>query len=411
MSSEQQRLGLNGNFSGFYFQNRYETPDNNKHFQQQTRSFASTRGLEIEACAVRTIINHPQLSVEEYSELSESIDQISIPLKRNLLSIEVPDGKTLAHSAVLPFYLKAFIKQKESVESLAETVDQYFGLKLSDILGEISKRSNNKETMEVRRSEIKYFLDALLIMSRLLRDGIGQDLSIFGQLIPNVQIRNLDGDGKKQVTQLDGVFVPTVAPLGDLSDTLEREKLIRSFAKVENNFPPSVPPIIRLPFLEIKANFRPRWTFGRLPQHVTPYIMKEVTDRLALSIVDANLVIAPPTIVVVRLRSLGPNYVYHFHPTASFYEAWRDDILIGLQIHKNNSELTDKLANLLPFIEWEGARLRSREDFLLIRHEHPEAANQVVLGGIDVPTVNVEKQKIITPRRPRPHPRSQEKLL
>lgn len=186
--------------------------------------------------------------------------------------------------------------------------------------------NKSEDNQFVNSSKIKYFLDTLIIISKLNLYGIGEDFKHLGRLIPDVHLRNSENFNKES-TQLDGVFVPPGILVPDISDSQARENFIRSLANKDPNYPIGAPPILRIPaFLEIKAQFRPRQTAGNLTQHIPPYQVTQMTDRLATALIDANIAVMPRAIVFLRLRSLGPFYVNTLYLNSGFYWTWEDHL-------------------------------------------------------------------------------------
>jgi hypothetical protein len=145
-------------------------------------------------------------------------------------------------------------------------------------------------------------------------------------------------------------------------------------AQINPDYPESVPPVLTLPILEIKVNFRPRWSSGTLSQHVPPYYLREITDHIGKATTRGNLFLAPRVIIFARLRSLGPNFIYHFYPDSRFYAKWAQDILDRLEAINElpsstkesfiqaNNEYLDNLVNLFAALSSQEAYLAANEE-------------------------------------------------
>ena len=386
-----------------HFTNQYSTPKESSNFQQKTRSFASTRGLEIETVATERIAYPQPIESEDLEYISNELNNISNFLRPRLVSIRVEDGKTLSHTAVLPFYLETQVNYHAVIENLAKRLDRIHGLSLFEVFEKITEPSTDDEEQEIRNTQIKYYIDSLLIISRITRDGIGEDLGMFGKLLPDIQIRDPNSKNNAEVTQLDGIFIPKGITYPNNTSVLDREMFVRSYAKKDPNFAESVPPILRFPILEIKTNFRPRWTFASLSRQIPPYVMREVTTRVGRSTVYAELALAPTAIIVARLRSLGPNYIYHFYPDKDFYGKWQRDVweklenlwsanmksleAENLELAKTFSDEADDLIKLFPFLGWEAARLEQKdaeEQTSKVRIQIPDKVRQPKIRGLKI---------------------------
>ena len=174
------------------FYNQYSTPDNLLPLQSKTRAFASTLGLTIETIATKTIAEGGLKERPNLDLVSAGLYEIIRFLKPKIALEKPPQGKTLSHQAVLPHYLRTCEEKYNLIANLTVALDEIHGLKLHEMFGKLTGSSQEEqEDQSVKDTSLKYFLDGLLIMARLTKDGIGENLDVFGRLVPNLEIFEL----------------------------------------------------------------------------------------------------------------------------------------------------------------------------------------------------------------------------
>ena len=319
------------------FRGAYVTPPEFSLDQQVTRTYTGVLGQIIEDAATRAIMNPVVISEEKRDKFKGHLDDVVNYLRPKILAITMPDDKTLSHSAVLPYYIETFRHKSESIDFLSYNIDSHLGLYMQQMYDDLLA-NKSEDNQFVNSSKIKYFLDTLIIISKLNLYGIGEDFKHFGQLVPDVHLRNGENLNKES-TQLDGVFIPPGITVPNISDPGARESFIRSLANKDVNYPIGAPPILRIPaFLEVKAQFRPRQTARNLTQHIPPYQVTQMTDRLATALIDANIAVMPRAIVFLRLRSLGPFYVNTLYLNSGFYWTWEEHLLKKFEAARDPDE-------------------------------------------------------------------------
>lgn len=86
------------------FRGAYVTPPEFSLDQQVTRTYTGVLGQIIEDAATRAIVNPVVISEEKRDKFKDHLSNVVDYLRPKILSITMPDDKTLSHSAVLPHY-------------------------------------------------------------------------------------------------------------------------------------------------------------------------------------------------------------------------------------------------------------------------------------------------------------------
>ncbi len=305
---------------------RYSTPYENVGDHMEARSMASTFGQIIETVAAGIITEPIKLGERRRSKLKSDLNSITKPLTDQVKSVHVTDGKTLSRAQVLPFYTNIFETHCKEIDRLTSEMDKVHGINLSEKLAELRQPPAPEMDQLTFRTRMNYFIDGLIILSKLTLDGIGENLKPFGNLVPDIKLREKD-NGNSQVTQFDGLFLSKKIEVPYLESPSEREEFIRSLAVKSPEYPYNTPPVLEVPaFLEIKSHFRPRWSIGNLSQHIPPYYMRQIMQHIGKAFTEADLAIAPRSIIYLRLRSLAPNSIAIEYTGLEFYRRWREAI-------------------------------------------------------------------------------------
>lgn len=385
MSSERNGINFALEKTSRNFSNQYTSPASEIAGQIEARSDTGAYGQIIEDVALSVIARPEKLSIYHRQRLSEDLQSIIVPLYQAVRSISVPEGKTLSRESVIPLYTKIFDTKRKEIDELIEIVDfifLYSTTRLHSKFGEIEEAAltQSEKTINTRKC---YFLDTLLILSKLTLNGIGEKLDIFGNVIRDIPIRE-PNNGKVQVTQLDGVFLPKGLRIPMLPTGISREEFIRDLARKDGHLPQEAPQILKIPaLLEVKSLFRPRWTIDNLSS-IPPYQMREVMQRLGEAYAFGKLAIVPQAIIYLRLRSLANNSIDIFYPNISFYRKWRDAIgermmEIARENVKDYAHITAE-KNLAGFFQFLERQCQISEETYLDREtspDLPEKARQI----------------------------------
>jgi hypothetical protein len=310
------------------FATPYASPSESKYEHEMARTYAGTIGKKIEAVAASVISKQPKLT-KQSREVSESeLNTLTTELSARVRSTKPIEGKTLAHSAILPHYIDVLSRRPNALQRLAELVDEIHEIPFfTEELAKITKHDLTSEEWTDSKVKARYFMDGLIIAAKLTLTGIGYDLGIFGKFIPDVHLREPD-NGNSPIAQFDGIFLPPKTRVPKLENTLDKERFIKSLGGkqglAEGFFDPC---ILRVPaVLEIKTLFRPRHLINHLSSRIPPYQFRETLQKLGLSLAYSGIAVAPERVVFLRLRSLGPNLINIAYLNTAFYEGWLNDI-------------------------------------------------------------------------------------
>ncbi len=374
MSNEQDfTFGLEASryrFPGKIYRPSSENGDS--IIESTSRTFSSVLGQITEAAAVAEMRQRTELDPDIYQDFEHNYNKIFTTLLSNVRTVVMPEGKTLAHRAVLPHYLEVFDTQSDEIAKLTEYVDYVYNRSQRSVLEHITQPASTDIGNEIKKWERKYFLDTLLILSRLALKGVGENFNNFGQLMADVPLRDTEN---VEVTQLDAVFVSKKVKFSGSETAEEREQLFRSIArKCTSSYDhPFIPPIAnKFVLLEAKTLYRARWSIGNLPQEIPPFLMQEITERIGKACVNAHIGLVPRAIIYLRMRSLAPNTIHIIYPDRFFYSKWQDAVNKRLDIlgepSVNDEESEKQQRNLLTMFHFLGSVIQNFEEKEKARH-------------------------------------------
>ena len=326
---DQINFGLRKNGKEFVYQ--YVSPSESSQEQAEARSVATTLGQEMEVVAAKAIATPYDIIQNQRELITESLHLIADPIRSQSKMVYErykSIRKTFPRSEVIPFYKQVFETQGRPLYELALSMDRIHETHFIDRLETISSEHREFPDNVFTQTKICYLIDGLIIAARLTRDGVGEDLRIFGNLIPDIKIRSA-ANGNQQITQFDGLFLPKrYDKPQDGTSASEREQLIRGFAQHDHRYPDYTPPILQIPgVLEIKTLFRPRWEVGTLSRKITDYHLRTLTQQLGSVFSEGGIAIMPQNIIFLRLRSLGPHSIIIQPMNLEFYHRWMDSMV------------------------------------------------------------------------------------
>ncbi len=319
----EERFGLEASqyrFPGNVYRPSSENGDS--VIESTSRTFASTLGRVTEFAAITEMQKRTVLDSDLRQDLEQSLKTILTDLVPKVKNAAAVETKTLAHRTVLPFYLQVFDNHFEDIQKLVAYADYAYGQSQQEVLESVNHPAGSTQGNRIKDFERKYLLDSLIISGKLILHGIGETLNNFGQLLPDIKLRNPD-DRNIEVTQLDGTFVPSCLRITGNESPEEREKLFRRLGHKYKDLHPLVPPIAsKFGLVEVKTLFRTRLSVGNLPRKLPPFLIQEVVERMGKACVDAHIALKPQIIIYVRLRSLAPNAIHIIYPNREFYNEW-----------------------------------------------------------------------------------------